>query len=567
MQIPIVDDGDTEGAETFRAFIYRTPPGYTAGGALAGLRVSTVEFTIPASDAALPQQAAVVEVPDAQVANLEVTQVDADSASASWDALAHATGYEVAWDAFDENGQAITSGIHTGVTATTQTIAHHTPGATKLEVTVTPEYVDGHGDTHTLADLAATATLALSAPQSAQADALQAGAQSCDTTALKSDIAGYIGEQPATSAHVRRWRRVLDAFDGKAGGMSAAEARTYAGRGWTRWDPVVDALDCLEKTAVADADAQPPVPALAIDDVTAGEGDRLMWFTVHLSPASDRAVSVDYRTRESSPVSARKDSDFLQVDFGEVAFAPGETRKRLWVYLFDDNHDEGAETFEVVLSRPTGGARIADGVGVGTIVNADPMPKAFLARFGRTLAEQALDGIAGRIAAPRHPGAQGTLAGQALPFGTGSGADGVANDNAGVEGTGAPALSGLDAPANRFGTSGFGHDVHGFAQSRTLTGLECCFALCLVGSPRVFVGVLRRRIARDDGAIREPAGAGGVAFPMNRCCRSGEDVGARAPSVGKRWGSVSFSRACPHAPQDGARSAGRVHIVTAWRRS
>ena len=77
--------------------------------------------------------------------------------------------------------------------------------------------------------------------------------------------------------------------------------------------------------------------------------------------------------------------------------------------------------------------------------------------------------------------------------------------------------------------------------------LGCCFALCLVGSPRVFVGVFRRRIAWDDGAIREPAGAGGVAFPMNRCCTSGEDVGARAPSVGKRWGSASFSRACPHA--------------------
>ena len=446
MQIPIVDDGDTEGAETFRAFIYRTPPGYTAGGALAGLRVSTVELTIPASDAALPQQAAVVDVPDAQVANLKVTAVDADTASASWDALAHATGYEVAWDALDENGQAITSGIHTGVTATTQTIAHHTPGAATLTVTVTPEYVDGNGDTHTLADLAATATLALSVPQSAQADALQAGAQSCDTTALKSDIAGYVGEQPETSAHVRRWRRVLDAFDGKAGGMTAAEARTYAGRGWSRWDPVVVALECLEG---ADADAQPAVPELAIGDVTAGEGDRLMWFTVHLRPASERAVSVDYRTRESSPVSARKDSDFLQVDFGDVTFAPGETRKRLWVYLFDDSHDEGAETFEVVLSGPTGGARIADAVGVGTIVNADPMPKAFLARFGRTFAEQALDGIAGRIAAPRHPGARGTLAGQALPFGAG-GDSGVAR-----------ALGGHGP-----------EDTHGPGASRTVTGLE-----------------------------------------------------------------------------------------------
>ena len=52
---------------------------------------------------------------------------------------------------------------------------------------------------------------------------------------------------------------------------------------------------------------------------------------------------------------------------------------------------------------------------------------------------------------------------------------------------------------------------------------------------------------------------------MNRSCRSGEDAGARVASVGEQWASVSFSMACPHAPQDGARPAGRVHILTAWR--
>ena len=76
----------------------------------------------------------------------------------------------------------------------------------------------------------------------------------------------------------------------------------------------------------------------------------------------------------------------------------------------------------------------------------------------------------------------------------------------------------------------------------------CCFSLSLVESPGEFAGLFRRRIAWDDGAIREAAGAGAVAFLMNRSCRSGEAVDARAPSVGKRWGSASFSRACPHAP-------------------
>ena len=35
--------------------------------------------------------------------------------------------------------------------------------------------------------------------------------------------------------------------------------------------------------------------------------------------------------------------------------------------------------------------------------DSDAIPKAWLARFGRTVAEQALDGIAGRMAPPRAP--------------------------------------------------------------------------------------------------------------------------------------------------------------------
>ena len=77
----------------------------------------------------------------------------------------------------------------------------------------------------------------------------------------------------------------------------------------------------------------------------------------------------------------------------------------------------------------------------------------------------------------------------------------------------------------------------------------CCFSHCLVDSPRQFAGLCRRRIAWDDEAIREAVGAGAVDVLMNRCCRSGEDVGARAPSVGKGWASALYlSTPCPHGP-------------------
>ena len=101
-------------------------------------------------------------------------------------------------------------------------------------------------------------------------------------------------------------------------------------------------------------------------------------------------------------------------------------------------------------------------------------------------------------------------------------------------------------------------------RQRWVIDADYCFSHFLVEPPRELAGLFRRRIARDDGAIREAVGADGVAFSVNRCCSSGEDVGARAASVGKGWASAQhLSMPCPHGPQDAARSAGRVHIVTA----
>ena len=224
---------------------------------------------------------------------------------------------------------------------------------------------------------------------------------------------------------------------------------------------VAAAPDDAATVTVTDDDA--PAPSLSVDDATVKEGEGLMWFTIRLSAPSEGPVSVSYRTRESTPVSARSNVDYLAGSW-DIHFRAGETEKTVWVYIYDDSHDEEAETFEFVLWSASG-APIADAVGVGTIVNDDPMPAAWLARFGRTVAEQALDGIAGRMAAPRAAGMQGTLAGQALSF------DPAANDNAapghapGVNGVpggpGALALADVarsfDNRSDRSGNGGFGN--------------------------------------------------------------------------------------------------------------
>ena len=85
--------------------------------------------------------------------------------------------------------------------------------------------------------------------------------------------------------------------------------------------------------------------------------------------------------------------------------------------------------------------------------------------------------------------------------------------------------------------------------TRLVCETKCCFPLYLVRSPSDLTGLFGRRISWDDGAIRETSGGGEVAFLMNDCCCSGEDVVARAPSVGKGWASAAhLSMPCPHAP-------------------
>jgi len=113
-------------------------------------------------------------------------------------------------------------------------------------------------------------------------------------------------------------------------------------------------------------------PQLAVGDATVTEGNggtHYATFSVSLSEASGSPVSVDFSTASGS---AAAGSDFLARS-GTLVFAPGETAKTVQVAVQGDTQVEGDESFRLVLSNPAG-ATIADGEGLGTIVDDDVAP-------------------------------------------------------------------------------------------------------------------------------------------------------------------------------------------------
>ena len=133
--------------------------------------------------------------------------------------------------------------------------------------------------------------------------------------------------------------------------------------------------------------------AISVTDASAREGvNSHAIFTILLNRPSTREVTFSYATVDGS---ARAGEDFYAKS-GTGGFSPGNTRFSLSVPVLDDAVDEGVETFTLAVSDPSGAA-IADAEGTGTIVNSDPLPKAWIARLGRTVAGQAVDAIDDRL--------------------------------------------------------------------------------------------------------------------------------------------------------------------------
>ena len=177
---------------------------------------------------------------------------------------------------------------------------------------------------------------------------------------------------------------------------------------------------CDESHAVCTSDGRPllgtvaaTVPgstALTVTDARVNEASGApLGFEVSLSQAELVTVTVGYATADGT---ATAGADYTDTS-GTLTFEAGETSKTVTVPVLEDSHDEGSETLTLTLSDPSG-AQIEDATATGTIQNSDPMPLAWLARFGRTVADQVIDAVRSRLTSPRSAGSVVSLAGQPL---------------------------------------------------------------------------------------------------------------------------------------------------------
>ena len=253
--------------------------------------------------------------------------------------------------------------------------------------------------------------------------------------------------------------------------------------GWQAGQAV--AVKLVRATPEAAPDAGPGI-SVADAQVQEAEG-AVLAFEVTLDASQTSAVSVRYATSDGT---AEAGIDYV-ARTGVLRFAPGETAKTVSVPVLNDDHDEGSETLTLTLSSPFG-AQIADGTATGTIVNTDPMPQAWLARFGRTVADQVLDAVEGRMAAARTAGTEVSLAGQQV------GEAGAEEDSEAHE-----AEAGLDRLTEWLRGAG-GEEEASALQSRTVSGRELLsgtsFALT-AGSAESGFGALwgRGAVSRFDG--------------------------------------------------------------------
>ena len=145
---------------------------------------------------------------------------------------------------------------------------------------------------------------------------------------------------------------------------------------------------------------------LSVADARVQGKSSVLAFTVSLDRTRDVAVRVDYATEDGS---ARAGEDYTPVS-GTLTIEAGGRERTVEVPVLPALHVTGERTLTLRLSNAVS-AVIDDGVATGTIVRESELPKAWLARFGRTASDHAAQAIARRLEAGQRE-TQVTVAGR-----------------------------------------------------------------------------------------------------------------------------------------------------------
>ena len=146
--------------------------------------------------------------------------------------------------------------------------------------------------------------------------------------------------------------------------------------------------------------------ALSVADARVQGKSSVLAFTVSLDRTRDVAVRVDYATQDGS---ARAGEDYTPVS-GTLTIEAGGRERTVEVPVLPALHVTGERTLTLRLSNAVS-AVIDDGVATGVIVRESELPKAWLARFGRTASDHAAQAIARRLEAGQRE-TQVTVAGR-----------------------------------------------------------------------------------------------------------------------------------------------------------
>ena len=151
---------------------------------------------------------------------------------------------------------------------------------------------------------------------------------------------------------------------------------------------------------IRDDDAE---PGLSIADVSAAERSGGMQFAAVLGAVAGKTLSWQFETRDGS---ATAGEDYGRSS-GTLVFEAGETRKTIPVTIVDDTMDEVEEDFTITVHEIRGipGSRCPEPT--GTILDDDDnaiVADAWASRFGRTVATQVVNAVAGRFAGMGGPG-------------------------------------------------------------------------------------------------------------------------------------------------------------------